>query len=466
MTAPEVDSVVSPANFTQVGSPQAGDFVILLRDQSFNPKMRLIGVASVGGALDFLDDGSLVSTRTELNIEGGGYVLTDDAGNTRANLQLGTALLENAVSVPVRAHMNLIPPNLGSGFVLTDDAGNDRVDVQLFGNPYIASTSTVGTLPSAIGADAIVIGPSTVGNGARAICIGDDAGCDVASVDAIAIGPESDCTGSISAVAIGDNALVDSANGAIQLGAGTNNNTDTIQYQSVTFANDVSIEVMGNVGSPDGVVTARQNTLLVNTATGTDLFINTDGGTTWELISGTGGGGGGGGGYAQDIGDNVATSIAVAHGLGTEDVVVSVWDKTAPFREVDVDVDHTDANTITLGFVVAPTLNQYRVFITAGGGGGAAYTAASSSSGVDVTLTPGASDHRQFISPTVATINCIILTAGATNETFWTIVNDDPGTGDIDVKIDLVGNPTQVTLDAAAPVINVAYDGSDYKFYA
>ena len=146
--------------------------------------------------------------------------------------------------------------------------------------------------------------------------------------------------------------------------------------------------------------------------------------------------------------------------------MVAVWDNSSPFREVIVDVDHTSTNTITLEFGVAPASNEYRVFVTSGGGGGSAYTASSSSAGTDVTLTPGVSDNRQFISPTVASINCIVLTAGATNETFWTIVNDDPGTGDIDVKIDAGGNPTQVTLDASTPVINAAYDGSDYKFYA
>ena len=62
MTAPEVDSVVSPADFTLVGSVQAGDVVILVRDRPSNPKMRIIDVANVGGAMDFLDDGTLVST--------------------------------------------------------------------------------------------------------------------------------------------------------------------------------------------------------------------------------------------------------------------------------------------------------------------------------------------------------------------------------------------------------------------
>ena len=642
MSAPEVDSVVSPASFTQVLSPQAGDFVILLRDQSSNPKFRLIDVANVGGSVDFLDNGVLTSTRNALNLVGGGFVLTDDPINEWANLQVGTQLQENNVDLTLRSKLNFLDPNVGQGFIITDDAGNDRTDIQLFGTPFfVINTTGTSNFPFALGSNAMVAGTFSTGSGLAAsvygvnsdgggdrcvvvgavneiasggteavavgydnqmantctrsiqigadwlingasqtiqigtgsggsttsedkviqighdltgvgsstgaIMIGDANLATFASIDAVIIGNVSGViNGAVGGVAIGPAAFVDGALRSVQFGTGTNSNTDTMQYQTVTFVNDVGIEVPGNVGDPNGSLTARQRTLVVDDNTGTDLYINTDGATAWSLISGSGGGGGGsslGGkafnttigdnastniavshnlgtrdvavviyrnsapydqvvvdtehtdddtvtfdftvaptlnefavfiytnpdGYIQTVGDNASTSIAVSHNLGTRDVLVSVYRNSAPYDEIVVDTEHTDDNTITLNFTVAPTLNEFAVFIatvTAGGGGAPAYTNGSLSSGVDVTITPGVSDNRVFISPTVASINAIVLTAGATNTTFFTLVNDDPATGSIDVKIDLVGNPTQVTLDNAAPVINVAFDGTDYKFYS
>ena len=417
MSAPEVDSVVSPATFVQVFSPQAGDFVILLRDQSTNPKFRLIDVSNVGGTLDFLDDGVLISSRNAVNLVGGGFILTDDAINERANLQLGVQVQEDAVDQTLRPKINFVAPNIGQGFILTDDAFNDRIDVQLFGSPFIAYNRTgTSDFPVASGSNALVAGAFAEASGVASLAWGTNC---LASADrSVAIGLNSDITsGCTESIAIGTDNLVDNnsefalvagvdsscintstdsmslgraaiCSGAlrsVQLGTGTNNDDDTFQFQSVTLGNNVSIEVASNAGSPNGSVSARIRTILVDSNTGTDLYINTDGATAWSLIS---------------------------------------------------------------------------------GGGGAAYTASSVSSGVDVTLTPGVSDNRVFISPTVASINCILLTAGASNTTFFTIVNDDPGTGTIDVKIDLAGNPTQVTLDNSAPVINAVFDGVDYKFYS
>lgn len=66
--------------------------------------------------------------------------------------------------------------------------------------------------------------------------------------------------------------------------------------------------------------------------------------------------------FAADVGDGVETAIVVNHALGTRDVVVSVHDATT-FEEVIVDVDHTDANNVTLTFAVAPDEDAYRVVV-------------------------------------------------------------------------------------------------------
>jgi hypothetical protein len=62
--------------------------------------------------------------------------------------------------------------------------------------------------------------------------------------------------------------------------------------------------------------------------------------------------------YAADIGG--ATTIAVTHGLGTTDVVVSAYLSSA---QVECDVTVTDTNTVTLGFAAAPAAGAIRVVV-------------------------------------------------------------------------------------------------------
>jgi hypothetical protein len=69
--------------------------------------------------------------------------------------------------------------------------------------------------------------------------------------------------------------------------------------------------------------------------------------------------------YAADVGNGSSQSITVSHNLGTKDVIVSVYDNTAPYAEVICDVEHTSTTAITLNFTVAPTSNQYRVVVHA-----------------------------------------------------------------------------------------------------
>jgi len=67
--------------------------------------------------------------------------------------------------------------------------------------------------------------------------------------------------------------------------------------------------------------------------------------------------------YATSIGDGSATSYTVTHSLNTKDVQVTVYDNSAPYAEVVVDVQHTSTSAITVLFSVAPTSNQYRVVV-------------------------------------------------------------------------------------------------------
>ena len=62
--------------------------------------------------------------------------------------------------------------------------------------------------------------------------------------------------------------------------------------------------------------------------------------------------------YAASVGGS--TSIPVTHNLGTTDVVVKTYLSGA---EVECDVTATDANTVTLGFAVAPSAGSIRVVV-------------------------------------------------------------------------------------------------------
>lgn len=59
-----------------------------------------------------------------------------------------------------------------------------------------------------------------------------------------------------------------------------------------------------------------------------------------------------------------STTATVVHNLGTKECVVQVYEETSGIT-VYSDVTRTDANTVNLGFSVAPSASQYRVVILA-----------------------------------------------------------------------------------------------------
>lgn len=66
--------------------------------------------------------------------------------------------------------------------------------------------------------------------------------------------------------------------------------------------------------------------------------------------------------FADDIGDNSTTAIAVTHNLGTTDVVVSLKEvSTGELVEADVVV--TSSNVVTITFGIAPTTDSIRVVV-------------------------------------------------------------------------------------------------------
>lgn len=67
--------------------------------------------------------------------------------------------------------------------------------------------------------------------------------------------------------------------------------------------------------------------------------------------------------YSASIGDGSATSIAVTHGLGSQDVIVQLYD-TSSLDTVYADVVRTSVNVVTITFSTAPTSNDIRVLVS------------------------------------------------------------------------------------------------------
>lgn len=66
--------------------------------------------------------------------------------------------------------------------------------------------------------------------------------------------------------------------------------------------------------------------------------------------------------YSTLIGNGSATTITVNHNLNNRDVVVQVYDG-GTYTTVEADIVRTTVNAVTVGFAVAPTLNEYRVVV-------------------------------------------------------------------------------------------------------
>jgi hypothetical protein len=67
--------------------------------------------------------------------------------------------------------------------------------------------------------------------------------------------------------------------------------------------------------------------------------------------------------YATSIGDGSATSYPVTHNLGSQDVIVQLYDASS-LDTVFADVVRTSTSVVTVGFAVAPTANDIRVLVT------------------------------------------------------------------------------------------------------
>ena len=67
--------------------------------------------------------------------------------------------------------------------------------------------------------------------------------------------------------------------------------------------------------------------------------------------------------YSTSIGDGTATSYTVTHNLGSQDVIVQLYD-TSSLDTVFADVVRTSTSVVTIDFAAAPTSNDIRALVT------------------------------------------------------------------------------------------------------
>lgn len=67
--------------------------------------------------------------------------------------------------------------------------------------------------------------------------------------------------------------------------------------------------------------------------------------------------------FNTDIGDGVATSYVVTHNLNSLDVTVSVFSNAGNQDKIEVEVQRTSVNSVTIVFSSAPASNSHRVVV-------------------------------------------------------------------------------------------------------
>lgn len=130
-------------------------------------------------------------------------------------------------------------------------------------------------------------------------------------------------------------------------------------FGDVLPASPTGVQAGGDLGGtlPGPIVTGIGGYPISGTLTAHDL-LQFDG-TQWVLVQPTSFS------HEATIGDGVSLSYAVAHGLGSTDVHVTVF-RVSDGVSVLCDVARTDANTVTVAFSRAPATWSLRVLITTG----------------------------------------------------------------------------------------------------
>lgn len=90
--------------------------------------------------------------------------------------------------------------------------------------------------------------------------------------------------------------------------------------------------------------------------------------------------------FTDDIGDGVSTTIAVTHGLTSYDIVWALWSNTDK-KVTSVQAVKTSVDVLTLTFVTAPAMDEYRILVYRPGDAARIYTSTFAPNSNDVVIT-------------------------------------------------------------------------------
>jgi hypothetical protein len=139
--------------------------------------------------------------------------------------------------------------------------------------------------------------------------------------------------------------------------------TTTVNTETINLADNIITLNSNEAGAPSenaGIEVERgtSDNVVFRWNEGTDIWELTKDGTNYYEVQTVGEST-----YATSIGDGSATSYTVTHNLGSQDVIVQLYDNSS-LDTVYADVVRTSTSVVTIGFNSAPTTNDIRVLIT------------------------------------------------------------------------------------------------------
>lgn len=244
-------------------------------------------------------------------------VLTGDITGTAAKADK----LTNSRNITLSGDVN--------GVVAFDGSENVTISTTIQADSVELGTDTTGNYVAGISGTANEITVTGSGSEGAAVTIG--LPDDVSITNNLTVGGNLNVTGSINAV---NTTQVNIEDNKINLNTGFTGSPTADAGIRVERGDAADVEVLWNETS--------------------DKWTLTNDGTNYHSIARK---------YAETL-TTSATSYAVTHNLGTDDVTVAVFETGGSKEQVEVGVERTSSNVITLQFAVAPTAGAYRVVIT------------------------------------------------------------------------------------------------------
>ena len=260
-------------------------------------------------------------------------------------------VIQDAIGAYVEGGVGLTKSYNDTTGTTTIDLDNTAVTAGTYGSITKVPTFTVdqqGRLTSASDTNLVIpLDTQTTGDYVATI---------IGTASEVTVSPNS---GHNAAVTIGlpDNVEI---TGNLQVGGnlnviGTVNSVNTTQINIEDNKVKLNSTFTGTPTTDAGVVVER------GTLTDTEILWNetsdkwtlTNDGTNYHAIARK---------FAETLGAS-ATSYSVTHNLNTSDITVQVFESATPYAQVEVDVQKTNLNSITLNFATAPAAGEYRVVV-------------------------------------------------------------------------------------------------------